>query len=66
VEEQLLTLLAQLRSQADYAQGYGPANLLALLLLQRGDCVIAICRGWFFATCICKVSICRMRIFLEH
>ena len=36
LEEQLLSLLDQLRTQADYAQGYGPANVLALLLLQRG------------------------------
>ncbi|MFL5699993.1 MAG: NB-ARC domain-containing protein [Ktedonobacteraceae bacterium] len=36
LEEQLLSLLDQLRAQADYAQGYGPANVLALLLLQRG------------------------------
>jgi WD40 repeat protein/transcriptional regulator with XRE-family HTH domain len=36
VEQRLLFLLDQLREQADYAQGYGPANLLALLHLQRG------------------------------
>jgi len=36
LEEQLLVLLDHLRAQADYAQGYGPANVLALLLLQRG------------------------------
>ncbi len=36
VEERLLSLLDKLREQADYAQGYGPANVLALLLLQRG------------------------------
>ena len=36
LEEQLLSLLAHLRTQAEYAQGYGPANVLALLLLQRG------------------------------
>src|SRR5713101_7887809 len=36
VEEQLLALLDHLRARADYAQGYGPANVLALLLLQRG------------------------------
>jgi WD40 repeat protein/transcriptional regulator with XRE-family HTH domain len=36
LEEQLLSLLAHLRTQADYAQGYGPANVLALLLLHRG------------------------------
>ena len=36
LEEQLLALLAQLHAQADYAQGYGPANVLVLLLLQRG------------------------------
>ena len=36
VEELLLTLLDQLREEADYAQGYGPANLIALLRLQRG------------------------------
>ncbi|GCE29923.1 hypothetical protein KDA_54070 [Dictyobacter alpinus] len=35
VEEQLLTLLEQLRNQADYAQGYGPANILMLLCEQR-------------------------------
>ena len=29
-------LLAGLRGRADYAQGYGPANLLALLRAQRG------------------------------
>ncbi len=36
VEEHLLALLNQLRTRADYAQGYGPANLLALLAQQRG------------------------------
>jgi WD40 repeat protein/transcriptional regulator with XRE-family HTH domain len=36
LEEQLLALLARLHAQADHAQGYGPANLLVLLLLQRG------------------------------
>ncbi len=36
VEEQLLALLGQLRARADYAQGYGPANVLALLREQRG------------------------------
>jgi hypothetical protein len=36
VEEQLLSLLDELRKWADYAQGYGPANLIALLRLQRG------------------------------
>ncbi|HET8851382.1 MAG TPA: NB-ARC domain-containing protein, partial [Ktedonobacteraceae bacterium] len=36
VEEQLLSLLAQLREQAEYAQGYGPANLVALLREHRG------------------------------
>ncbi len=37
VEEHLLGLLDQLRAQADYAQGYGPANLVALLRAQRGN-----------------------------
>jgi WD40 repeat protein/transcriptional regulator with XRE-family HTH domain len=36
VEEHLLVLLAQLRERAEYAQGYGPANLVALLRQQRG------------------------------
>jgi transcriptional regulator with XRE-family HTH domain len=36
VEEQLLALLGHLRTRADYAQGYGPANLLALLRELRG------------------------------
>jgi WD40 repeat protein/transcriptional regulator with XRE-family HTH domain len=36
VEGHLLALLDQLRTQADYAQGYGPANVLALLRQQRG------------------------------
>jgi WD40 repeat protein/transcriptional regulator with XRE-family HTH domain len=36
LEEQILVLLNQLREQADYAQGYGPANLINLLRLQRG------------------------------
>ncbi len=36
VEEHLLSLLDQLRAWADYAQGYGPANVLALLHQQRG------------------------------
>ncbi|HET8851539.1 MAG TPA: NB-ARC domain-containing protein, partial [Ktedonobacteraceae bacterium] len=36
VEQRLLALLARLRERADYAQGYGPANLLALLREQRG------------------------------
>ncbi|MFL5657030.1 MAG: NB-ARC domain-containing protein, partial [Ktedonobacteraceae bacterium] len=36
VEGHLLSLLDQLRAWADYAQGYGPANVLALLRQQRG------------------------------
>jgi WD40 repeat protein/transcriptional regulator with XRE-family HTH domain len=36
VEEHLLALLDQLRARADYAQGYGPANLVALLREHRG------------------------------
>ena len=36
LEEQLFTLLDHLRERADDAQGYGPANLLALLQEQRG------------------------------
>jgi len=36
VEERLLSLLDELRKWADYAQGYGPANLIALLRLLRG------------------------------
>ncbi len=36
LEEQLFALLDQLRKRADYAQGYGPANVLALLREQRG------------------------------
>jgi len=36
LEEQLLALLQQLRGRADHAQGYGPANVLALLNEQRG------------------------------
>ena len=35
VEEQLLSRLNQIREWADYAQGYGPANLIALLRLLR-------------------------------
>ena len=37
VEERLLSLLDQLRKEAADAQGYGPANLIALLWLQRGN-----------------------------
>src|SRR5579864_4696169 len=36
IEEQLLALLFQQRERADDAQGYGPANLLALLRELRG------------------------------
>src|SRR5207245_11236722 len=36
LEEQLLALLDQQRERADDAQGYGPANLLALLRELRG------------------------------
>jgi hypothetical protein len=36
VEEQLLSLLNELREWADYTQGYGPANLITLLHLLRG------------------------------
>src|SRR5207237_216549 len=36
VEEHLLSLLAQLRERAEDAQGYGPANLVALLRELRG------------------------------
>jgi transcriptional regulator with XRE-family HTH domain len=37
VEGQLCSLLAHLREQAQGNQGYGPANLVALLRLLRGD-----------------------------
>jgi WD40 repeat protein/tetratricopeptide (TPR) repeat protein len=37
IEDTLLALLDQLRTQPHPAQGYGPANLVALLRLQRGD-----------------------------
>jgi WD40 repeat protein len=36
VEQRLLVLLDQLRERADYAQGYGPANIISLLRTQRG------------------------------
>jgi len=36
VEELLLSHLDQLHEQAEYAQGYGPANLIALLRLHQG------------------------------
>jgi hypothetical protein len=36
IEAHLLALLDQQRERADYAQGYGPANLLALLCKLRG------------------------------
>ncbi len=36
MEKQLLALLDQLRERAEYAQGYGPANVLALLRALRG------------------------------
>jgi WD40 repeat protein/DNA-binding XRE family transcriptional regulator len=36
VEKKLLALLDQLRELEDYAQGHGPANMLALLREQRG------------------------------
>jgi hypothetical protein len=36
LEEQLLSLLDELREWANYAQGYGPTNLIALLRLLRG------------------------------
>jgi WD40 repeat protein/serine/threonine protein kinase len=37
VEEQLLGLLDDVRREPDDAQGYGPANLIALLRLLRGN-----------------------------
>ena len=37
VEEQLLSLLDELRKRATPTQGYGPANLIALLRLLRGN-----------------------------
>jgi WD40 repeat protein len=37
VEEQLVSLLVQLRELAEQAQGYGPANLMTLLRLLRGN-----------------------------
>jgi WD40 repeat protein/transcriptional regulator with XRE-family HTH domain len=37
VEEQLLSLLDKLRKRANHAQGYGPANLIALLHSHRGN-----------------------------
>lgn len=36
IEKLLLSQLDQLRQRANHAQGYGPANLIALLRLQRG------------------------------
>ncbi len=36
LEQRLLALLSRLRERADYAQGYAPANALALLRLLRG------------------------------
>src|SRR4029078_158793 len=36
LENHLLALLQRLRARADYAQGYGPANVLALLYAHRG------------------------------
>ena len=36
LEEHLLALLGHLRGRTDYAQGYGPANVLALLRELRG------------------------------
>jgi WD40 repeat protein/transcriptional regulator with XRE-family HTH domain len=36
LEQRLLALLSRLRERAEYAQGYGPANVLALLRLLRG------------------------------
>jgi len=36
LDDQLLRILHRLRARADYAQGYGPANLLALLYAHRG------------------------------
>jgi len=36
VEEQLLFVLEQLRQQVNHTQGYGPANLIALLRSHRG------------------------------
>jgi len=36
LEDHLLALLKRLRARADYAQGYGSTNVLALLLEQRG------------------------------
>jgi len=37
VEEHLVGLLTKLRKQTENTQGYGPANLVALLRLVRGD-----------------------------
>jgi WD40 repeat protein/transcriptional regulator with XRE-family HTH domain len=37
VEEQLVTLISKLRKQPENAQGYGAANLVALLCWLRGD-----------------------------
>jgi WD40 repeat protein/transcriptional regulator with XRE-family HTH domain len=37
VEGELCSLLDQVRERAEVAQGYGPANLVALLRLLRGD-----------------------------
>ncbi|GCE29481.1 hypothetical protein KDA_49650 [Dictyobacter alpinus] len=36
LEEHLLTLLKRFRARANYAQGYGPANVITLLREQRG------------------------------
>ena len=65
VEEHLLVLLNQLCTRADYAQGYGPANLLALLREQRGHL-----RGLNLSQIVirgrlCKGSRCRIRSFRE-
>jgi hypothetical protein len=63
VEERLRFFLDQVRTWNQDAQGYGPANLVALLRLLRGTCAAWISRVWPCGARICKGSSCKMRGF---
>ena len=60
VEPRLRSLLSEVRELAEDAQGYGPANLVALLRRCAGTCVGWTCRTWPCGAPICKGSRCRI------
>ena len=65
VEKLLHALLDQFRERADDAQGYGPANLIALLHELCGHLRKALFRGWLSEMPVCRPWRCRMPLWQE-